>query len=91
MKPETARVGTVVAPASVTLAEVEELAGRAPVAVEVDAKGGLLGAGEGSGKAAGAVEKIVEASGELWVVDDLGRDLSAYITGVHHRSTCARP
>jgi hypothetical protein len=89
VKSETARVDTVVAPASVTFAEVKELAGRAPVAIEVDAQGGLLGAREGSGEAAGAVENIVEASGELWVLDDLGRDLSAYVSGVHHRSTYA--
>jgi len=33
------------------------------VAVKVDLQGGLLGAGEGSGEAAGAVQEIVEAGG----------------------------
>jgi hypothetical protein len=35
----------------------------ASVTVEVDLQDGLLGAGEDSGKAAGAVQEIVEAGG----------------------------
>jgi hypothetical protein len=89
VEPETARVDTVIAPASVAVAQVEELAGRVSVAVKVDLQGGLLGVGEGSSEAAGAVQEIVEAGGKLGVVGELGRDLGAYIPGVRHPLHCA--
>ena len=47
------------------------------VPVEIDAEGGLLSAGQGSRKAAGAVQEIVQASGQLGVIGDLGSDLGA--------------
>jgi hypothetical protein len=50
------------------------------VAVEVDFEGGLLGSGQGSLKAAGAVEEIVDARGELRIVGDFRCDLGAHVS-----------
>src|SRR4029453_18155680 len=45
VEPEIARIDAVVAPLGVAIAQVEKLAGRASIAVEVDLESSLLGAG----------------------------------------------
>jgi hypothetical protein len=62
------------------------------VTVEVDTEGSLLSAGQGSREAAGAVQEIVQASGEVGVVSDLGSELSAHVSaGRHQPSSFRRP
>jgi hypothetical protein len=85
VEPESSRGHAVVAPAGITLAQVEELAACSAVAVEIDTERRLLGSGECSGKAACAVQKIIEAGGQRGVVRDLGCEFGTYISGVHHR------
>jgi hypothetical protein len=84
VQPETARVDAKVAPARVMRAQVEELARCMSVAVEVDTEGSLLSVGQGSRKTAGAVQEIVQASGELGVVGELGSDLRAHVSAGRH-------
>ena len=55
------------------------------VTVEVDAEGSLLSVGQGSRQAASPVQEIVQASGELRVVGDLGSDLGAHVTAGRHK------
>jgi hypothetical protein len=50
------------------------------VTVEVDTEGSLLTIGQGSREAAGAVQEIVQASGELGVAG-LGSDLRGRCSG----------
>jgi hypothetical protein len=84
VQPETARVDAKVAPARVMRAQVEELARCMSVTVEVDTEGSLLSVGQGSRKTAGAVQEIVQASGELGVVGELGSDLRAHVSAGRH-------
>jgi hypothetical protein len=84
VQPVPARVDAKVAPARVLRAQVEELARGMSVPVEVDAEGGLLSAGQGSREAAGAVQEIVQASGQLGVIGDLGSDLGAHVSAGRH-------
>jgi hypothetical protein len=50
------------------------------ITVEVDTEGSLLSVGQGSRDAAGAVQEIVQPSGELGVVGDFGSDLGAHVS-----------
>jgi hypothetical protein len=61
-------------------AQVEELARCMSVTVEVDTEGSLLSVGQGSREAAGAVQEIVQASGEPGVVGDFGSELGAHVS-----------
>jgi hypothetical protein len=87
MEPEAARLGAELAPSLVAGAQAEELARRVPVSVEIDVESRLLGAGQSSGKAAGAVEEIVEVGRKLRVVCDLGRKLRPHIACVAQAGT----
>ena len=60
------------------------------VTVEVDTEGSLLTIGQGSREAAGAVQEIVQAGGELGVVGDLGGDLGAHVSAGRHEPSSFR-
>jgi hypothetical protein len=84
---EPAGVDPVIAPALVALGQVEELPRGRAVAVEIDLERRLLGAGEGAGDVARAVQEIVDASGERGIARDRGRDLGSDFADVSHATT----
>jgi hypothetical protein len=87
---EPVRIDAVAAPAFITLGQVEELARRRAVAVEVHLQRGLLGTGERAGEVAGAMEEIVDAGRERRIVRDRRSDLGTYVADVSHVSTMRR-
>jgi D-serine deaminase-like pyridoxal phosphate-dependent protein len=89
VQPETARVDAKVAPARVLRAQVEELARRMSVTVEVDTEGGSAPV-RARARTAGAVQEIVQASGELGVVGDLGSELGAHVSAGRHEPSSFR-
>src|SRR5436309_15373849 len=82
---DAARIDPIVVPALVALAQVEELAGRVAVAVEIDLERRLLGSGQRPRQVARALQQVVQARGELRIVNYLRCDLRADITRVRHR------
>jgi hypothetical protein len=76
------RVDAIVAVGVVALAQIEELARRLAVAVEIDLERRLLRARQRTCEIAGPMRQVVDAGGQHGIVSGLGRDLGADIAAV---------
>jgi hypothetical protein len=81
------RPDAVVAPAFIALGQVEELARRRAVTVEIHLQRRLLGAGERAGEVARAMEKVVDPARKRRIVRDRRSDRGPYIADMSHVST----
>jgi hypothetical protein len=84
---EPVRIDAVVAPALIALGQVEELARRRAVTVEIHLQRRLLGARERAGEVARAMEKVVDTPRKRRIVRDRRSDLGAYFSDMSQVST----